>query len=84
MQIHSKDALARGISDGDEVIVFNARGTIDLTAKVTDKMLPGTVISQGLWWEGKRKRQRVNVLTPDRLDSVTWGTEPLFFSYGRS
>lgn len=70
LQIHSEDALQRGITDGDEVTVYNARGTVDLKAVVTDKMLPGTVISQGLWWEGKGRRQRVNVLTPDRLSDM--------------
>lgn len=78
LQIHSEDALTRGITDGAEVIVYNARGTIELQAKVTDKMLPGTVISQGLWWEGKGKPQRVNVLTPDRLSDM--GNGATFFS----
>lgn len=78
LQIHSEDALARGIAEGDEVIIFNTRGTIELKAKVTDKMLPGTVISQGLWWDGKGKRQRVNVLTPDRLSDM--GNGATFFS----
>ncbi|MNC82328.1 hypothetical protein D3C75_1357910 [compost metagenome] len=45
---------------------------------VTDKMLPGTVISQGLWWEGKEHKQRVNVLTPDRLSDM--GNGATFFS----
>ncbi|MNE93548.1 hypothetical protein D3C80_1914120 [compost metagenome] len=45
---------------------------------VTDKMLPGTVISQGLWWGGKGKKQRVNVLTPDRLSDMAGGAT--FFS----
>ncbi|MNC82085.1 hypothetical protein D3C75_1354530 [compost metagenome] len=45
---------------------------------VTDKMLPGRVISQGLWWGGKGRRQRVNVLTPDRLSDM--GNGATFFS----
>ncbi|MNP78443.1 hypothetical protein D3C76_1760620 [compost metagenome] len=45
---------------------------------VTDKMLPGTVISQGLWWGGKGKKQRINVLTPDRLSDMDGGAT--FFS----
>jgi anaerobic selenocysteine-containing dehydrogenase len=78
LQIHSADAAARGIADGDEITVYNDRGTVDLVAMVTDKMLPGTVISQGLWWEGKERRQRVNVLTPDRLSDM--GNGATFFS----
>ncbi|MNN68947.1 Dimethyl sulfoxide reductase DmsA precursor [compost metagenome] len=78
LQIHSIDAAARGIADGDELTVYNGRGAIELWAMVTDKMLPGTVISQGLWWEGKGHKQRVNVLTPDRLSDM--GNGATFFS----
>ncbi|WP_083613444.1 molybdopterin-dependent oxidoreductase [Paenibacillus sp. P46E] len=78
LQIHPVDAAARGIADGDELTVYNGRGAIELWAMVTDKMLPGTVISQGLWWEGKGRRQRVNVLTPDRLSDM--GNGATFFS----
>lgn len=78
LQIHPEDAAARGITDGDEVTLFNDRGIVELAAMVTDKMLPGTVISQGLWWEGKGRRQRVNVLTPDRLSDM--GNGATFFS----
>ncbi|MNR33550.1 hypothetical protein D3C85_1512320 [compost metagenome] len=45
---------------------------------VTEKMLPGTVVSQGLWWDGQGTRQRVNVLTPDRLSDMDGGAT--FFS----
>nr|WP_311518839.1 molybdopterin oxidoreductase family protein [Paenibacillus albidus] len=78
LQIHPEDAAVRCIEDGDEVTVFNGRGDISLTAMVTDKMLPGTVISQGLWWEGDGRRQRVNILTPDRLSDMGQGAT--FFS----
>ena len=78
LQIHPEDAAARGIIDGDEVTVFNGRGRLEIKAQVLDKMLPGTVISQGLWWEGKDRPQRSNVLTPDRLSDM--GRGATFFS----
>lgn len=78
LQIHPEDAAARGITDGAEVTVFNGRGRIEIKARVMDKMLPGTVISQGLWWEGKGRSQRSNVLTPDRLSDM--GNGATFFS----
>jgi anaerobic selenocysteine-containing dehydrogenase len=78
LQIHPADAASRGISDGDFVTVFNGRGKVEMKAAVTDKMLPGTVISQGLWWEGKDRPQRSNVLTPDRLSDM--GNGATFFS----
>ncbi|KWX76317.1 oxidoreductase [Paenibacillus jilunlii] len=78
LQIHPEDAAVRGIEEGDELTVYNGRGSVELWAMVTDKMLPGTVISQGLWWEGKGHKQRVNVLTPDRLSDM--GNGATFFS----
>ncbi|QQZ62289.1 molybdopterin oxidoreductase family protein [Paenibacillus sonchi] len=78
LQIHPEDAAVRGIGEGDGLTVYNGRGSIELWAMVTDKMLPGTVISQGLWWEGKGHKQRVNVLTPDRLADM--GNGATFFS----
>ncbi|MBD7969032.1 molybdopterin-containing oxidoreductase family protein [Paenibacillus gallinarum] len=78
LQIHPRDAENRKITDGEPVIVFNDRGTYELIAKVTESMLPGTVISQGLWWEGEGRKQRANRLTPDRLSDM--GNGATFFS----
>ncbi|MBY9077692.1 molybdopterin oxidoreductase family protein [Paenibacillus sp. HN-1] len=78
LQIHPEDAAARGIEDGAEVKVYNDRGVIEIWALVTDRMLPGTVFSQGLWWEGQDRPQRSNVLTPDRLSDM--GKGATFFS----
>src|SRR5690606_25296191 len=78
LQIHPEDAMARGISDGDAVLVWNDRGQFEVTAAITDKMLPGTVVSQGLWWEQDGKRQRANALTPERLADM--GNGATFFS----
>ncbi|WP_379130061.1 molybdopterin-dependent oxidoreductase [Paenibacillus sp. sgz500958] len=78
LQMHPVDAAERGIGDGEEVTVYNSRGAVDLAVHVTDKMLPGTVISQGLWWGSEERRQRVNVLTPDRLSDMGGGAT--FFS----
>ncbi|WP_175623748.1 hypothetical protein [Paenibacillus amylolyticus] len=41
-------------------------------------MLPGTVISQGLWWDGEGKKQRANSLTSNRLSNM--GNGATFFS----
>jgi anaerobic selenocysteine-containing dehydrogenase len=78
LQIHPEDAEQRGIADGDPIVVFNDRGTYEARAKVVDKMLPGTVVSQGLWWEGEGRKQRANALTPDRLADM--GEGATFFS----
>lgn len=49
--ISVKDAAERGISNGDQVYVYNSRGTIRLEAKVTERMMPGVVsVPQGAWY----------------------------------
>ncbi|MGZ7445604.1 molybdopterin-dependent oxidoreductase [Paenibacillus sp. TH7-28] len=79
LQIHPRDAAERGIEDGDEVTVWNDRGSYLVKASVTDKMLPGIVVSQGLWWEQEDgRRTRANALTPDRLADLGGGA--VFFS----
>jgi len=68
--INPVDAEARGIKDGDEVLVYNDRGKIRLPAKVTMRIMPGVVdVPQGAWpeidAEGVDRRGNVNMLTQD-------------------
>ncbi len=50
--ISSTYAQARGIRDGDKVRVFNDRGEIIMPARVTERIMPGTVdIPEGAWYE---------------------------------
>ncbi|MBI5897260.1 MAG: molybdopterin-dependent oxidoreductase [Desulfobacterales bacterium] len=49
--IHPTDAAARGIKDGDPIEIFNERGRIRTTARVTERILPGVVnVCQGAWY----------------------------------
>lgn len=50
--INPLDASPRGISNGDEVFVYNDRGTVRLEAKVTERIMPGVLsIPQGAWYD---------------------------------
>ena len=52
--LNTLDAAARGISNGDEVFVYNDRGTVKLQARVTERIMPGVVsIPQGAWYDPK-------------------------------
>ncbi|VEI13549.1 DMSO/selenate family reductase complex A subunit [Trueperella bialowiezensis] len=50
--INPIDAEARGIADGDTIDVFNPRGRIRLFAKVTHRIVPGTItVPEGAWYK---------------------------------
>ena len=48
--INPIDAEARGIMNGDPVKIYNDRGCVEIPAKVTPRIVPGTVaMGQGAW-----------------------------------
>ncbi|CAB3777707.1 molybdopterin-containing oxidoreductase family protein [Pararobbsia alpina] len=51
LDIHPADAAARRIADGQRVRVFNDRGTVELTARVTDRAREGVVVGLSIWWK---------------------------------
>ena len=50
LDIHPDDAAARGIADGDQVRVFNGRGSLRLTARVSTRSRTGVVVALSIWW----------------------------------
>ena len=68
--INTDDAAARGISDGDEVEVFNDRGRVAIRAWVTQRIKPGVVcLFEGAWYDpdesGVDRGACANTLTKD-------------------
>lgn len=50
--INPLDAKSRGVRNGEQVFVYNDRGTVKLAARVTDRVMPGVVsIPQGAWYQ---------------------------------
>jgi len=73
------DAAARGIGEGDTVLVESARGSARFAARITDATRPGVVVIEGIWWHRFSPGGRgVNVLTSDRLADLGGG--PAFHS----
>ena len=67
LELHSVDAAARGIADGDRVRVFNDRGGFTLRARVNDKPRRGVVVAPSVWWKKfTRDRKNANDVTSQR------------------
>jgi anaerobic selenocysteine-containing dehydrogenase len=67
LELHSADAAARGIKDGDRVRVFNDRGSHTLRARVNDKPRRGVVVAPSVWWrKHSPDRRNANDLTSQR------------------
>ncbi|WP_438444558.1 molybdopterin-containing oxidoreductase family protein [Gorillibacterium sp. sgz5001074] len=78
LHMHEADAQERGIADGDRVRVWNRRGECELAASVGTDVLPGVVVTQGLWADRPGMKALVNALTPDREADMGGGA--VFFS----
>jgi anaerobic selenocysteine-containing dehydrogenase len=78
LHMHAADADARGITAGDMVKVWNRRGECVMKAAVGEDVLPGTLVSQGLWADATGKKRVVNALTPARTADMGGGA--VFFS----
>ena len=78
LEIHARDAAARGISSGSIVTVFNQRGEYRVKAQVSNRARPGVVNGMGIWW---RKfgldGSNVNQLTSQHLTDM--GRGPVFY-----
>ncbi len=79
LTLHPADAAQRGISAGDRVRVYNARGACVLTACVEESVPPGVLSTIAVRW-GKRAPDghNVNALISDRLTDRGGG--PTFYN----
>jgi anaerobic selenocysteine-containing dehydrogenase len=74
LDMHPRDAAARGIADGDTVRVFNDRGSHRLRARVNGKPRPGVVVAPSVWWKKySPDRGNANNLTSQRTTDLGGG-----------
>ena len=72
--MHPEDASARGLGDGDEVRIFNARGEVQCGLQVGTWVRPGTVVlPKGLWRKHTANGYTANALAPDSLTDLGGG-----------
>jgi len=79
VKINAGDASPRGISAGDQVRIFNGRGSCLLVAKIDASVPPGVVCAPSTRWAKLSPAFRnVNALTSERLTDKGGG--PTFYS----
>jgi len=78
LELHPRDAEARGIANGDSVRVWNDRGEIRLTALVDGAVPEGVVAARLDWSKFNQDGVNVNALTSERLTDI--GAAPTFYS----
>ena len=78
LEIHAKDAEARGIHDGDPVRVFNRRGEITLQAHVNGAVQAGVVAAKLNWAKLTPGGSNINTLTSEKLTDM--GNSATFYS----
>jgi anaerobic selenocysteine-containing dehydrogenase len=75
--LHPDDAAARGVDDGNEVRVFNARGSFVCAARVSDDARAGVVVAPMGWWNSDyRDGLSGQATTSQRLTEL--GNAPTF------
>ncbi|MEN9938449.1 MAG: hypothetical protein RLZZ387_5028 [Chloroflexota bacterium] len=71
VEINPADAAERGIIDGDDVVVENARGWCRLRAVVTDDVPPGVAVApKGQWSRISPGGRNINWVTPDAVGDL--------------
>jgi anaerobic selenocysteine-containing dehydrogenase len=77
--LHPADAEKRHIRTGDQVRLYNERGSIVFEAKVEETVAPGVVSAPSTRWPSKAADgQNVNILTSERQTDI--GNGPVFYS----
>ena len=73
LEMHAADAATRSIVTGDEVEVFNGRGSIGLKALVNTQVTEGVVAARLDWNKLSEGGANVNALTSERLTDLGGG-----------
>jgi anaerobic selenocysteine-containing dehydrogenase len=74
VQMNPKDAEPRGITDGDQVRLFNERGTVHAPVQITPSLLAGVVAMSHGWWASRLpNKSSANALTRDGLTDAGGG-----------
>jgi anaerobic selenocysteine-containing dehydrogenase len=74
LEVNPEDASYRNIADGDELNVYNQRGSVIITARISHKVTQGVVcMPQGYWPSLLKGGSSANALTDDLLTDMGRG-----------
>jgi anaerobic selenocysteine-containing dehydrogenase len=74
LKMHPADAIARVITDGDPIKIYNDLGEVQCEASVTNDVREGTVsLPKGLWAKSTFNGATANALVPDSLTDIAGG-----------
>jgi len=76
LRIHPEDAKLYDIANGDEVEIYNDRGSVKIKAYYDDEVQQGTLVTLGVWWQSQSSDTKVaiNALMADRPTDQGWGS----------
>jgi len=76
LRIHPEDAKLYDIANGDEVEIYNNRGSVKIKVYYDDEVQQGTLVTLGVWWQSQSSDPEVaiNALMADRPTDQGWGS----------
>ena len=75
LQMNPADASKLNLSDTQSVLVYNERGEVGFTLRISDKVPNGVVVTEGIWAiENTDGNRSVNALTSQRLTDRAKGS----------
>jgi len=73
--VHPEDAQANGATEGALMRVRSQHGAVDRRVRVSEAPIQGTVVLEGIWWEGPAPDGRgINWLTGEHLTDMGEGS----------
>jgi len=75
LMMNPQDVRGKGVADGDRVVAWNGLGEAVFILRATEKVPPGVVVAEGVWWlEFAPGSRSVNALTSQRLTDLGGGS----------
>lgn len=76
LRINPEDAKLYNINNGEEVEIYNNRGSVKIKAYYDEDIQRGTLVTLGVWWQSQSSDPDVaiNALTADRPTDQGWGS----------